>query len=320
MNIIKLCIIMLAISLNWSAMQAGTLILRSDDDGTEECLEITTENSTIGSSTTSPSFIRRQLVITIVNPSSGNNSIFPLQVKAKNRKRKIIAESEELNISDFTQASASTELISVETYVDIDLKALEAIAAFNCRIPNSAQTRFEFTVGIYSNGTELSGNSSIFNHQELLIGSNNYSFEIVFCCLNIESEIRDIQFENEHSNSSVLNQSLDVSLIQDKSGSSDHLSKERHDSTLRNRASQEILAQIFPNPVSDQAYLRLANLTSTSLTLKVYSSFGRLVYQKTYKSNIDEIKFTTTDWTPGLYQVVINTSQAKLAIKLLVQR
>lgn len=79
--------------------------------------------------------------------------------------------------------------------------------------------------------------------------------------------------------------------------------------------------QLYPNPADNLLHLKLAQLISGNIQLKVYDMRGRLVVQKQLKLNNESLMtLEITDLTPGVYQLRLEQPNQKTTVKRFVKR
>lgn len=74
---------------------------------------------------------------------------------------------------------------------------------------------------------------------------------------------------------------------------------------------------LYPNPTSDEFYLRIHNAWPEEIYLKVRDIHGRQIYEGKYNAN-EHLRITTAGWWPGIYLVeVVNTKGDNFVRRLL---
>ncbi|MEL6845097.1 MAG: T9SS type A sorting domain-containing protein, partial [Bacteroidota bacterium] len=82
--------------------------------------------------------------------------------------------------------------------------------------------------------------------------------------------------------------------------------------------SQEVV-QIYPNPNKGDFQLDVSLIQSSEIELMIYTPLGQLVYQKRLPRTLSQVYELSTDLSPGLYLVKIQTTQSQYIRSIQVQ-
>ncbi|MDZ4846333.1 MAG: T9SS type A sorting domain-containing protein [Chitinophagales bacterium] len=86
---------------------------------------------------------------------------------------------------------------------------------------------------------------------------------------------------------------------------------------IRNATSGDSGFNIFPNPANDKITLNLSAFTNQAVTIKVLNSIGQEVYYEQLSNITADLKtINTTNWSAGIYMVLVENQQQRFVQKL----
>jgi hypothetical protein len=87
-------------------------------------------------------------------------------------------------------------------------------------------------------------------------------------------------------------------------------------------ANNLTISEPFPNPTSQSASIQISTSSAIDFEILVYNQLGQMIQQKQLSNlnNNDFINFNTTEWTEGIYFIVIKNEDFRTTKKLVIQK
>jgi hypothetical protein len=77
---------------------------------------------------------------------------------------------------------------------------------------------------------------------------------------------------------------------------------------------------VYPNPNSNFIRLDLTDCLSQNATLEIYTIAGDIMYSRTLDPTLPTLEILTTQWSPGMYLVVIKSGDRSFQRKMIISR
>jgi len=85
--------------------------------------------------------------------------------------------------------------------------------------------------------------------------------------------------------------------------------------------SDNFVVSSYPNPVKNELYVDLKEISGTKGTIEIYNLYGNLIEERTYDNTSNDIEYVnTSSYVNGMYKVVVRVDNRQVSHKFVVNR